>query len=145
MDEKTGTLRKQRGRASVVFENPPLIMAAASTVGKKEGDGPLGVFFDRVELDPMLGKKNWEEAESELQSRTAGLVIEKSGLSKEEIRYSFAGDLLAQLIATSFGNINLEIPMFGLYAHLLKLVEEIVKAEGTVGDLDGGLAGPVPF
>ena len=63
----------------------------------------------------MLGKKNWEEAESELQSRTAGLVIEKSGLSKEEIRYSFAGDLLAQLIATSFGNINLEIPMFGLY------------------------------
>ena len=115
MDEKTGTLRKQRGRASVVFENPPLIMAAASTVGKKEGDGPLGVFFDRVELDPMLGKKSWEEAESELQSRTAGLVIEKSGLSKEEIRYSFAGDLLAQLIATSFGNINLEIPMFGLY------------------------------
>lgn len=91
MDEKTGTLRKQRGRASVVFENPPLIMAAASTVGKKEGDGPLGVFFDRVELDPMLGKKSWEEAESELQSRTAGLVIEKSGLSKEEIRYSFAG------------------------------------------------------
>ena len=75
MDEKTGTLRKQRGRASVVFENPPLIMAAASTVGKKEGDGPLGVFFDRVELDPMLGKKSWEEAESELQSRTAGLVI----------------------------------------------------------------------
>ena len=57
MDEKTGTLRKQRGRASVVFENPPLIMAAASTVGKKEGDGPLGVFFDRVELDPMLERK----------------------------------------------------------------------------------------
>ena len=27
------------------------------------------------------------------------------------------------------------------FAHLLKLVEEIVKAEGTVGDLDGGLAG----
>ena len=63
----------------------------------------------------MLGKKTWEEAESELQSRTAGLVIEKSGLSREEIRYSFAGDLLAQLIATSFGNVNLEIPMFGLY------------------------------
>ena len=115
MDEKTEMMKKQRGRASVVFEDPPVITAAASTVGKKEGDGPLGVFFDRVELDPMLGKKSWEEAESELQSRTAGLVIEKSGLSKEEIRYSFAGDLLAQLIATSFGNINLEIPMFGLY------------------------------
>ena len=115
MKGKTGEGKKQRGRASIVFETPPVITAAASTVGKKEGDGPLGTCFDRVELDPMLGKKTWEEAESELQSRTAGLVIEKSGLSREEIRYSFAGDLLAQLIATSFGNVNLEIPMFGLY------------------------------
>ena len=64
MDEKTEMMKKQRGRASVVFEDPPVITAAASTVGKKEGDGPLGEFFDRVELDPMLGKKNWEEAES---------------------------------------------------------------------------------
>lgn len=110
MKGKTGEGKKQRGRASIVFETPPVITAAASTVGKKEGDGPLGTCFDRVELDPMLGKKTWEEAESELQSRTAGLVIEKSGLSREEIRYSFAGDLLAQLIATSFGNVNLEIP-----------------------------------
>ena len=115
MKGKTGEGKKQRGRASIVFETPPMITAAASTVGKKEGDGPLGTCFDRVELDHMLGKKTWEEAESELQSRTAGLVIEKSGLSREEIRYSFAGDLLAQLIATSFGNVNLEIPMFGLY------------------------------
>ena len=51
----------------------------------------MAVFFDRVELDPMLGKKNWEEAESELQSRTAGLVIEKSGLSKEEIGIRLRG------------------------------------------------------
>ena len=72
MDEKTEMMKKQRGRASVVFEDPPVITAAASTVGKKEGDGPLGVFFDRVELDPMLGKKSWEEAESELQSRSSG-------------------------------------------------------------------------
>ena len=86
MKGKTGEGKKQRGRASIVFETPPVITAAASTVGKKEGDGPLGTCFDRVELDPMLGKKTWEEAESELQSRTAGLVIEKSGLSREEIR-----------------------------------------------------------
>lgn len=105
----------QRGRASLLYENPPLILAAASVVGKKEGEGPLGPCFDRIEMDPMLGKKNWEEAESELQTRTAGLVIEKSGLDKKEIRYFFGGDLLAQLIATSFGSMDLEFPMFGLY------------------------------
>ena len=97
MDEKTGTLRKQRGRASVVFENPPLIMAAASTVGKKEGDGPLGVFFDRVELDPMLGKKSWEEAESELQSRRAGFRRKKSGIRLRGIFWHSSSPLLLEI------------------------------------------------
>ena len=115
MDEKTGTLRKQRGRASVVFENPPLIMAAASTVGKKEGDGPLGVFFYRVELDPMLGKKSWEEAESHIQEMAVDKLLIKSGMAASDIDYIYAGDLLGQLIATSFGLMRYEIPMFGLY------------------------------
>ena len=74
--------KENSGAGGIVFETPPVITAAASTVGKKEGDGPLGTCFDRLELDPMLGKKTWEEAESELQSRTAGLVIEKIGLSR---------------------------------------------------------------
>lgn len=106
---------KQRGKASVIFQDPPLILAAASVVGKKEGEGPLGKYFDQIEMDSMLGKKNWEEAESELQTRAATLALEKSGLKKEEIRYYFGGDLLAQLIATSFGVMNLEFPMFGIY------------------------------
>ena len=107
--------KKQQGKASVLFWNPPLILAAASVVGKKEGEGPLGAFFDQVEQDPMFGKKTWEQAESELQHRATSLAIEKSGLKKEEIRYYFGGDLLAQLIATSFGVVDQNIPMFGIY------------------------------
>ena len=107
--------KKQKGKASVLFECPPLITAAASVVGKKEGEGPLGRYFDQIEADSMLGKKTWEEAESELQTRAARLALAKSGLSREEIRYYFGGDLLAQLIATSFGAVNLEFPLFGIY------------------------------
>ena len=107
--------KKQQGKASVLFWDPPLILAAASVVGKKEGEGPLGGFFDQVEQDPMFGKKTWEQAESELQHRATSLAIEKSGLKKEEIRYYFGGDLLAQLIATSFGAVDQNIPMFGIY------------------------------
>ena len=108
MEEKNQRTGKMRGKASVLFENPPYVTAAASVVGKKEGEGPLGQYFDRIEMDSMLGKKNWEEAESELQTRAATLAIEKSGLKKEDIRYYFGGDLLAQLIATSFGSMDLE-------------------------------------
>ena len=104
-----------KGRASLIYENPPRILAAASIVGKKEGDGPLGHLFDRIETDPKFGKDTWEEAESELQLQTAKKAMEKCGMSEEQIRYLFAGDLLAQGIATSYGILELQIPLFGLY------------------------------
>ena len=128
---------KQKGKASVLFENPPLVLAAASVVGKKEGEGPLGEYFDRIEVDPMLGKKTWEQAESELQTRTTSLVIEKSGLKKEDIRYYFGGDLLAQLIATSFGVMDMEFPMFGIYGACSTMGEAMGLGSMVV---DGGFA-----
>ena len=35
-------MTQMAGRSSLLFERPPYIMEAASIVGKKEGDGPLG-------------------------------------------------------------------------------------------------------
>ena len=93
----------QKGKASLQFENEPVIASIASIVGKKEGEGPLGKLFDVVEQDDMFGAATWEEAESALQKQTADLALEKGGFRKRDIRYLFAGDLLGQLIATSFG------------------------------------------
>lgn len=108
-------MNQRKGRASLLYKNPPKVLAAASIVGQKEGDGPLGHLFDRIEMDPKFGMDTWEEAESELQLQTAKKAMEKSGMSEEEIRYLFAGDLLAQGIATSYGIMELGIPLFGLY------------------------------
>ncbi len=105
----------QAGKASVVFDKPPYILGGASVVGRKEGEGPLGKLFDMVEQDDKFGKTNWEEAESELQKRTVKMAIEKCGLTNGDIRYLMGGDLLGQLIATSFGVMELEIPLYGLY------------------------------
>lgn len=122
----------QKGKASIEFETPPRICGAASIVGEKEGQGPLGPFFDRVEEDPMFGCKNWEEAESALQKKTADLVIEKAGTSRKQIRYMFSGDLLGQLIATSFGTVDLEIPLFGLYGACSTMGEAMCLGAMTV-------------
>lgn len=108
-------MTQTKGRASLSYENPPRIIGAASIVGTKEGEGPLGHLFDRVEPDPKFGKNTWEEAESELQLQTAQKAMEKAGMNEEQIRYLFAGDLLAQGIATSYGLMELQIPLFGLY------------------------------
>lgn len=123
----------QKGKASLFFEQPPLILAAAAIVGEKEGSGPLADCFDRIEPDPMFGQKSWEAAESELQKQTAQKVIEKAGLKNSDIRYLFAGDLLGQIVATSFGVADLEIPLFGLYGACSTMGEAIMLAAMAVG------------
>lgn len=103
------------GKQSVCFLHPPYVLASSSIVGKKESEGPLGELFDEIVVDAMAGKDNWEEGESEFVRRAIQMALQKAGLKKTEIRYLFAGDLLGQLIATSFGVKDFEIPLFGIY------------------------------
>ena len=91
-----------KGKQSLRFAKTPFILNSASVVGKKEGEGPLGEYFDVIGNDDKFGCESWEEAESTLQKEAATLALGKSGLTPEEIRYIFAGDLLGQTIATSF-------------------------------------------
>lgn len=128
---------KMIGKQSILFQNPPCILSAASVAGKKEGEGPLGSLFDIVEQDPLLGKKTWEEAESELMKRAAQKALEKGGFANTDIRYLIGGDLLGQLIATSFGIGELEIPMLGIYGACSTMGEAM-----TIGAIliDGGFA-----
>ena len=105
----------QQGKQSIRFDNSPRILGAASVVGEKEGQGPLRRYFDAIEKDPMCGADNWEAAESALQKKAAEMALEKSGVTRSQVRYLFAGDLLGQLIATSFGTVDLQIPVLGLY------------------------------
>ncbi len=120
------------GKCSIEFDNKPLISASASVVGQKEGKGPLGEYFDRVIDDPMAGQNTWEEAESEMQRQLVDELLIKSGLQAKEIRYFFAGDLLGQLIATSFGISGFEVPVFGLYGACSTMGEALSLAAMTV-------------
>lgn len=131
---------KMIGRQSVAFENPPCILGRASVAGKKEGEGPLGSFFDYIEEDPKFGADTWEEAESNMQKKAAELAIENAGCKPQDIRYLIAGDLLGQLIATSFGIMDLKIPMFGVYGACSTMGESMSLASMLV---EGGFAGRV--
>lgn len=103
------------GKASIRPEHPVSILQSASVVGTKEGQGPLGLLFDKVGRDDMFGCKTWEEAESTLQKEAVGLALEKAGLRPEDISFVFAGDLLGQSMATSFGLSSYQVPLFGVY------------------------------
>ena len=103
------------GKASVCLDKPVYILNSASIVGKKEGEGPLGLLFDMIGEDDMFGCNTWEEAESNLQKDTIYMALGKAGLKPADISFVFAGDLLGQSIATSFGIATYQIPLLGVY------------------------------
>ncbi|MBP3459646.1 MAG: stage V sporulation protein AD [Lachnospiraceae bacterium] len=125
------------GNQSVKLPMPIYIRESASIVGEKEGKGPLGSLFDMVGDDELFGCASWEEAESTLQKEAVTLALGKSRVNKNDVRYLFAGDLLGQTIATSFGLREFEIPLFGLYGACSTCGETISLASMVLG---GGFA-----
>ncbi len=103
------------GKQSIQFQNPPCIVNSGSIVGSKEGQGPMGKLFDKVGYDDMFGAKTWEEAESALQREALQIMLEKEKIKKDDIQLIFAGDLLGQSIASSFGLSSFHTPHIGLY------------------------------
>lgn len=135
--QKAAVNEKITGKQSICFKNPPWIASAASVVGKKEGEGPLGSYFDSISEDPMFGGTSWEDAESLMMKAAAELAISKAGILKDKVRYLVGGDLLGQLIATSFGVEQLSIPMFGVYGACSTMGESLGLAAMLI---DGGFA-----
>lgn len=114
MDSNSGAIFEQ-GKQSIKIPIPVYIRASASVAGTKEGAGPFGELFDVVGVDDKFGCDTWEEAESTLQKEALQLAIGKAGLKNEDIRFLFAGDLLGQCIASSFGLGGFHIPLLGMY------------------------------
>jgi stage V sporulation protein AD len=126
-----------KGKQSIAFQNAPHIISSASVVGPKEGEGPLGEWFDLIAPEADFGEKTWEEAESEMQREALQMAIGKAKLDAWQMRYLFGGDLLAQLIATAFGNEDTAVPLFGLYGACSTCGESLALAAMTVA---GGYA-----
>lgn len=133
----SGVLNKRQGRQSVLFDEPPYVKAAGNAAGKKEMEGPLGQLFDYCDEDPYFGQNTWEKAESFLQEKALETALLKARLRSEDIGYLVAGDLLGQLIATSFGVEKFEIPFFGVYGACSTMGESMSLAAMMI---EGGYA-----
>lgn len=135
--EKNGM---QLGKQSIEIKTPVYIRSSASVVGTKEGEGPLAELFDMVGQDDMFGCGSWEEAESSLQKDAVYLALGKAKLKNEDIRFIFAGDLLGQSIASSFGLASYEMPLIGMYGACSTCGLTLSMGAMTVA---GGFAGHV--
>ena len=108
-------MSQMAGKQSIFFDRPAVILSHACVGGKKEGEGPLGDTLDLVVEDPLFGQENWEESESQFVRAACETALRKGKRKKEEVRMAFCGDLLGQLIASSFGIKQMNIPYYGVY------------------------------
>ncbi len=108
-------MAKHIGTQSILLTRQVSIIEATSTVGKKEGEGPLRQYFDVVLDDNKDNGSNWEQAESNIVRDNLNLLIKKSGLKKEKINYVITGDLLNQCCGSTYGIRDLNIPFFGVF------------------------------
>lgn len=117
--------------------NNVYIKSSYSSVGKKEGEGPLGKYFDAVYKDELLGEKCWEEAESTLIKNTVMGALTEAEKTPDELDLILAGDLLNQCIASSYCIKDTGIPFLGLYGACSTFVEGLCIGSMI---LDGGFA-----
>lgn len=130
-------VEKRRGRNTIVFANPLSIVATATIVGKKEGQGPLGKYFDQVIQDPFFGEATWEKAESKMLLESVQKALQKSRYTFDQIHFMFSGDLLNQIVASNFAAREIPVPFCGLFGACSTFTEGLSLAGMAI---DGGFA-----
>lgn len=116
------------GKNTVGLDKKASFLGYAAVVGEKEGEGPLGHDFDDVYTDAYLGQKSFEDAESKLMENAVLTATKKAGIKPQDAQYIFAGDLLNQCIASTFGIYNFGVPFVGMYGACSTMALTLINA-----------------
>lgn len=128
---------KKLGKQTVCFNTPPVISSTYSIVGPKEGEGPLGKYFDLVLEDEFWGEKTWEKTESKIVKECISGCLGQEPVSNEDVDFLLSGDLLNQCISSSFGIRERAIPYLGLFGACSTFVESLALGSMLI---DGQMA-----
>ena len=100
---------------TIFFKNTPVISATASVAGPKESEGCLKKYIDVKLKDDMCGEKTFEKAESKILYTAIDEVIRNSNVKEDDVGAILSGDLLNQIIASTFSARNFKTAYLGIY------------------------------
>jgi stage V sporulation protein AD len=118
----------RKGHQSLIFSSKPVIIGSATVGGPFEAKGPLAEDFDILHEDIRLGQDSFEKAEKKLLEQACEIVIEKAKIKKEDIHFFLSGDLLNQIVTSSFAARTLAIPYLGIYGACSSSMEGLALA-----------------
>ena len=122
-------------KRTIYFKNKPVIIGASSIAGPKESEGSIGKFIETTLNDDMYGEETFEKAESKMLFTAIKKATDNAHKKETEIDTIIAGDLLNQIIASTFAARNFSSGYLGVYNACATFTEAL-----TIGAtlIDGG-------
>lgn len=116
---------KKIGKQTVQFSNHIGIMGSYSIVGEKEGNGNFKEFFDYILKDDLFGEKSYEKAERKILEHAILNALNVAGIKTNSLDMLISGDLLNQIISSSFAAREFNLTFLGLYGACSTMAEAL--------------------
>ncbi|MHA6531328.1 stage V sporulation protein AD [Paenibacillus sp. BAC0078] len=123
---------KQLGSQTWEFTTRPVILGSSAVVGPEEGEGPLTSDFDFIYDTLKMDEKTWEKAERALFEKAAKLALINAAVEEENLEFFVGGDLMNQIISSSFAARQLGVPYLGVFGACSTSMESLAIASMIV-------------
>ena len=87
---------------TIKMKNNVYLLNGFSLVGPLESKGPLKDYYDYTLKDDTMCEKTFEKAERKMLKTIVTGAIDKSGLKTHDIDFFIGGDLLNQIVTSSY-------------------------------------------
>lgn len=103
------------GAQTVTFSKEPRILSSYTIVGPMEGKGPHALDFDEILPDDVLYQKTPEKSERLILEMAIEKTLNKNNTKLDDVQFLIAGDLLNQIISSTFAATTYAAPFLGVY------------------------------
>jgi stage V sporulation protein AD len=117
-----------KGKQTWVFKNKPVIISSSAVGGPFEAKGAISDDFDILFDDLSMSQDSFEKAEKILLEQACEKAISKAKLKKEDVSFFISGDLMNQIISSTFAARTLGMPFFGIYGACSSSMEGLALA-----------------
>ncbi len=128
-------MSKRLGSQTIVFQNSPKIIGNYTIVGQKEGNSNFKNYFDYILKNDLFGEKTYESAERKMLEHAILNAIDRAGLKTQDMDLLICGDLLNQIISSSFAAREFDVTYLGLYGACSTMAESLAVGSSFI---DGG-------
>ena len=123
---------KRLGEQTILFTNSPKIIGSYTIVGEKEGNSNFKNYFDYILKDDLFGEKTFESAERKMLEHSILNALDSAGLKSSDLDLLVCGDLLNQIISSSFAAREFDVTFLGLYGACSTMAESLAVGSSFV-------------